>query len=133
MVAAGFMFLMPVTECLYSTAGCRAVTDFLSKAAACAAGYTLSLHDALPISGASRTVQFVGQVTVASLADGSLIHATARVGYVADTADLPGLATTVHRTAPLVLTLDEDRDPVGFGDTLKYVLRFGNRSAAPLL
>jgi len=47
---------------------------------------------------------------------------------------LLGLAVAaVSTAAPLVLTLDEDGDPVGHGDTLEYALRFGNRSATPQL
>src|SRR5207237_643814 len=42
-------------------------------------------------------------------------------------------ATTIATTAPLALTLDESPDPVGVGDALEYVLRFGNQSASPLL
>jgi len=131
--AAGVALLMPVPEGLYSTAGCRAVTDCGTVPAACCAGRDIEWDlGGLP-AGGSRTVQFVGLVTVASLADGSLIHATARVEDVTGAAARTGVTTTVQSTAPLVLTLDEDRDPVGFGDTLEYVLRFGNRSAAPLL
>ena len=46
-------------------------------------------------AGASRTVQFVGQVTVGPLADGSRIHATARVADVTGAAARAGVTTTV--------------------------------------
>ncbi len=46
-------------------------------------------------AGPSRTVQFVGQVTVGPLPDGSLIHATARVGDVTAAAARAGVTTTV--------------------------------------
>jgi len=131
--AAGIVLLMRVPEGLYGTAGCRAVSDAGILPAGCAAGEDIEWDLGGLAAGASRTVQFVGLVTVGPLPDGSLIHATARVADATGAAARAEVTTTVENTAPLVLTLDEDRDPVGFGDTLEYVLRFGNRSASPLL
>jgi uncharacterized repeat protein (TIGR01451 family) len=131
--AAGIVLHMPVPESLYGTAGCRAVSDGGMLPAGCAAGRDIEWDLGGLAAGASRTVQFVGQVTVGPLPDGSLVHATARVEDVTGAAARAGVTTTVENTAPLVLTLDEDHDPVGAGDTLEYALRFGNRSTSPLL
>src|SRR5438477_10887408 len=131
--APGVALLMPVPEGLYSTAGCRAVTDGGTVPAACTAGRDIEWDlGGLAAAGGGR-VGNVGLVTVASLADGSLIHATARVEDVTGVAARAGVTTTVENTAPLVLTLDEDRDREGVGEGKGDVLRFGNRSAAPLL
>jgi len=46
-------------------------------------------------AGASRTVQFVGEVTVGPLPNGNLIHATARVGDVTGAAARAAVTTTV--------------------------------------
>jgi uncharacterized repeat protein (TIGR01451 family) len=131
--ADGVMLRMRVPEALYGTSGCQAVSDDGVVPVACASGRDVEWDLGTLAAGTSRTVQFVGLMTVAGVADGSLVHASARVGDVAGAAARTAVATAVDTAAPLALRLDEDADPVAAGETLEYVVRFGNRSAAPLL
>ena len=65
---------------------------------ACAAGRDIEWNlDAL-LAAASRTVTFVGQVTVAGLPSGTLIHTTARVQDVTGAAARAGVTTAVNST-----------------------------------
>jgi len=133
-VASDGVFLrMRVPEGLYGTSGCNAVSDDGIAPGACASGRDIEWDLGTLAAGASRAVQFVGQMTVSGVADGSLIHASARVDDVAGAAARKAVAAAVDTASPLVLGLDEDADPVGVGDTLEYVVTFGNRSAAALL
>jgi uncharacterized repeat protein (TIGR01451 family) len=129
----GLTLRMRVPEGLYGTAGCAAVSDDGVAPVNCLAGRDIEWDLGTLAAGTSRTVQFVGQMTVAGVPDGSLIHATARVDDAAGAAARTGVTTTVATGSALVLTLDEDADPVGVDDTLEYALRFGNRSGTPLL
>src|SRR6185369_9788804 len=131
--ASGVALHLRVPEGLYSTSGCRAVSDAGVFPAACTQGRDVDWDLGTLPAASSRTVQFVGQVTVAGLPDGQLLRANARVRDAAGDAARAQLATTIATNAPLVLTLDEHDDPVVTNGTLEYVLRFGNRSASPLL
>jgi uncharacterized repeat protein (TIGR01451 family) len=132
-VASDGIFLrMRVPEGLYGTSGCQAVSDGGVAPGACAAGRDIVWDLGTLAAGASRAVRFVGLMTVSGVADGSLIHASARVVDVAGAAARKAVAAAVDTASPLVLTLDEDADPVGFGAPLEYVVRYGNRSAGAL-
>jgi uncharacterized repeat protein (TIGR01451 family) len=131
--SAGLVVDLRVPEGLYSTSGCQAVSDGGTLPAACASGRDVEWTITSLPAGSSRTLQFVGLVTVAGLADGDLIHATARVRDVAGAAARADVSTVVTDNPALALTLDESADPVRPDGTLAYVLRFGNRSASPLV
>ena len=130
--SAGVILRMPVPLGLYGTSGCRAVTDGGAVPAGCYAGLDIVWDLGNLAAGASRTVQFVGLVTVSGLPNGSLVEATARVADVVGNSARAGLATILETTGPLNLTLDDGADPVAVGDTLTYVLHYGNRGTAVL-
>ena len=77
--ATGVVLRMPVPTGLYSTSGCRAVSDGGVFPPSCAAGLNIVWNLGALAAGASRTVQFVGQVTVSGLPDGTVIHGTSHV------------------------------------------------------
>jgi uncharacterized repeat protein (TIGR01451 family) len=131
--AAGVVARMRVPQGMYGSSGCQAVSDDGTLPGACAAGRDVTWDLGTVVAGTSRTVQFVGLVTVAGLADGSLVRGDARVVDVSGASARATVTTIVASGSALVLTLDDDADPVAAGDTLEYVLRFGNRSASPLL
>jgi uncharacterized repeat protein (TIGR01451 family) len=128
----GVTLRMRVPEGLYGTSGCQAVSDGGVLPGVCFAGRDIVWDLGTIAAGASRTVQFTGLVTVSGLANGHLLHASARVVDVAGAAARAGTTTTVTTSSPLVITLNEDLDPIAAGETLEYVLRYGNRSAGPL-
>jgi uncharacterized repeat protein (TIGR01451 family) len=130
--AAGVTIDLRVPAGLYSTSGCQAVSDGGTVPGSCAVGRDIEWSVATLAAGASRTVQFVGLVTVSGLPDGHLIHADARVRDVNGAAARAEVTTTVGNNPPLALTLDDIPDPVAVGDTIDYVVRFGNRSAGVL-
>src|SRR5438477_461702 len=76
--APGVALLMPVPEGLYSTAGCRAVTDGGTVPAACTAGRDKVGRAGWREGGGSWGVEFVGVVKVAVLADGGLVSPAGR-------------------------------------------------------
>src|SRR5262249_37938007 len=77
--AAGGIGDLRVPAGMYSTSGCQAVSDGGTVPAGCAVGRDIEWNLSTVAAGASRTVQFVGEVTVAGLPDGHLIHGDARV------------------------------------------------------
>src|SRR5439155_14438127 len=113
--AAGVGLLMPVPEGLYSTAGCRAVTDGGTVPAACTAGRDVEWDLGGIPAGGSRTVQFVGLGRRAGPADGSLIPATAHMEDVTGAAARTGVTNTVQSRAPRLRMPNDDRDPAGRG------------------
>jgi uncharacterized repeat protein (TIGR01451 family) len=90
----GVFLRMPVPEGLYGTSGCNSVSDGGAPPGACAAGRDIVWDLGTLAGGASRSVQFVGLVTVAGLPDGHLIHGTARVRDVAGAAARAGVAVS---------------------------------------
>ena len=130
--SAGVILRMPVPSGLYGTSGCRAVTDDGVLPGGCYGGEDIVWDLGNLAAGTSRTVQFVGEMTVSGVPNGSLVEATARVADVVGNSARAGLATIVETTGPLVLALDDDADPVAPGDTLTYVVRYGNRGTVAL-
>ena len=112
-------------------ASCQGFSDDGSTPNSCVVGreivWTLPR---LPV-GSSRTLQAV--LGVGSLASGTTIVTNARADDAAGSPQASAEASVVVAAtaadAPLMVGLSEDADPVRVGETLEYVLRFGNRGA----
>jgi uncharacterized repeat protein (TIGR01451 family) len=112
-------------------ASCQAVSDAGTFPGLCAVGRDVAWDLGALAGGASRTVSMAfGTAAAAQLPDGTIIHTTARARDGAGDSAHAAASTAVGETAPLMLAIADDADPVRVGDMVEYTVRFGNRSAA---
>jgi hypothetical protein len=129
--AADVQVLVPVPSGMAGTSGCLAASDGATFPTNCVAGRDVAWSLGALGMGASRTVHvtFLTSGSATTLPEGTIVPGTARARDAAGGSARAGVSTAVQATAPLMLDIAENADPVAAGDTLDYTLTFGNRTA----
>ncbi len=105
---------------------CQSISDGGATPDSCFVGRDIVWTIGRLPAGSSRTVQAV--LGIGNLGDGAAIVTTARATDAAGSPVATAETTSVVAAAvPLVLGLADIADPVRVGETLEYVVRFGNR------
>ena len=122
---------MPIPEGV--TGGCVRLSDAAQTPNGCFVGREIQWALGTLPAGTSRTVEAI--FDPASLADGAVFSAVARVVDAAGSRARATVSSTFHTTAAaaLMVGLAASADPVHVQDELDYVVRYGNRGAAALL
>ena len=114
---------------------CQAFSDNGSTPTGCVIGRNVVWSLGTLAAGASRTVQavFTTNASTTSLPDGTIIHGTVSAADGAADIAMAAADVVVQGTAPLMLGIADDADPVKVGDHVEYTLRFGNVGGAAQL
>jgi uncharacterized repeat protein (TIGR01451 family) len=131
--ATGVQLRMPIPD---GVTGCARLSDDAQTPDGCFTGRDVLWTLGTLAAGTSRTVQVI--YDLGNVADGAILTATAAVSDTLGSSARAAASTTFHTlaagaSAPLMIALTENANPVPVGDELRYSIRFGNRGTAALL
>src|SRR5262249_22880814 len=113
---------------------CQAFSDSGVAASGCIVGRFVTWNLGTIPAGGSRTVTAAYTAgTAAADPNGTIFHTTAAAIDAADNSTRAGVSSVVTGNGPLELGIADDADPVRFGDSLEYTLRYGNAGGSAQL